>query len=444
MSRETTHVAVVGGGAAGIFGAIACAEANPGVRITVLEAGAAPLSKVKISGGGRCNVTHACFDPVELITHYPRGHRALRGPFQRFQPQDTVQWFAQRGVELKTEGDGRMFPISDQSQTIIDCLLDQLDYHRIELRTRAPVVSVQSHTIDSSAKANSVALADGDSGPKPDVQPLDEAASAISEHCFRLQLKSGESLSCDRLLLATGSSPQGYRMAQSLGHQIESPVPSLFTFTIANPELRALAGIAIAPARARLMLPNAKPLEQTGPILVTHWGLSGPAVLKLSAWGARELNECAYKAPLQVTWLPNETEDSLRQHLLTIKSEWAKKAMASISPVEVPRRFWRYLLTRTEINPQLRWADLSKKSLNRLVQSLRQDTYSIQGKGVFKDEFVTCGGVQLKGVNFKTMESRYCPGLFFAGEILDIDGITGGFNFQNAWTTGWLAGQALA
>ena len=448
MSKARVHVAVVGGGAAGIFGAIACAEANPGVRITVLEAGAGPLSKVKISGGGRCNVTHACFDPVELVTHYPRGHRALRGPFQRFQPQDTVQWFEQRGVTLKTEADGRMFPTSDHSQTIIDCLLDQLAHHRIELRTRTPVVSVQlSHadnSSDNSFGANNVTSNKDASNHKADAQPSDDTASEDSVPHFRLQLKSGETLSCDRLLLATGSNPQGYRIAQSLGHQISPPVPSLCTFTINVPELRALAGIAIAPARARLMLPNAKPLEQTGPILLTHWGLSGPAVLKLSAWGARDLHECGYQAPLRVTWVPDETQDSLRQHLLTIKAEWAKKTIASISPIDLPRRFWKYLLTRTEINLQIRWADLPKKSLNRLVQTLMQDTYNIQSKGVFKDEFVTCGGIQLKEVNFKTMESRYCPGLFFAGEILDIDGVTGGFNFQNAWTTGWLAGQALA
>lgn len=441
MSKERIQVAVVGGGAAGVFGAIACAEANPGVHITVFESGALPLSKVKISGGGRCNVTHACFDPVELVTHYPRGHRALRGPFQRFQPQDTVQWFAQRGVALKTEADGRMFPTSDQSQTIIDCLLDQLAYHRIELRTRTPVGSVQLIPSDVS-KTTQVATTTDDSSPGD--THSDDTASAGSGPRFQLQLKSGDTLACDRLLLATGSNPQGYRMAQSLGHPIAPPVPSLFTFTIDDPELRALAGIAIAPVRARLMLPNAKPLEQTGPILVTHWGLSGPAVLKLSAWGARDLHECAYQAPLRVTWVPDETQESLRQHLLTTKTEWAKKTIASISPVDIPRRFWRYLLVRTEINPQMRWADLPKKSLNRLVQTLMQDTYNIQSKGVFKDEFVTCGGIQLKGVNFKTMESRYCPGLFFAGEILDIDGVTGGFNFQNAWTTGWLAGQSLA
>ena len=413
MIEEMKHIVVIGGGAAGVFGAIACAEANPNCRITILEAGQHPLSKVKISGGGRCNVTHACFDPTELVTHYPRGHRALRGPFRQFQPQDTVAWFQQHGVRLKTEADGRMFPTTNQSQTIIDCLLDTAAQHRITLRTRAAVMSVQKADVD---------VRDG----------------------FKVHLKSGEILLGDRILLATGSHPTGYRIAQSLDHTLESPVPSLFTFTIPEPELRALAGIAIDPVRARLICPNTKPLEQVGPLLMTHWGMSGPAVLKLSAWGARALHDCGYHATLRVTWLPHETQESLRQRLLEAKQEWTKKAIASIAPVDVPRRFWRYLLTRSQLDPQLRWADMPKKGLNRLIQSLTQDEYTIVSKGVFKDEFVTCGGIRLKDVNFKTMESRQCPGLFLAGEVLDIDGVTGGFNFQSAWTTGWIAGQSLA
>lgn len=420
MVEKRKHIVVIGGGAAGVFGAIACAEADLKVnrgehsnfKVTILEAGLHPLSKVKISGGGRCNVTHSCFDPMELITHYPRGHRELRGLFYQFQPKDTVAWFEQRGVRLKTEEDGRIFPITDQSQTIINCLLDSVSRHPIILRTRAAVRSVMA---------------------KP------ETVSG-----FEVQLKSGERILCDRVLLATGSHSSGYRIAQSLGHHLQSPVPSLFTFTLSNPELLALAGIAIDPVRVRLILPEAKALEQVGPLLITHWGMSGPAVLKLSAWGARELYNCRYQARLRVTWLPNDTQESLRQCLLRAKQEWAKKAIASISPVNVPRRFWRYLLSRSQLDTSLRWADLSKKGLSRLVQVLLQDEYRIQNKGVFKDEFVTCGGIPLKEVNFKTMESRCCPGLFLAGELLDIDGVTGGFNFQNAWTTGWVAGQSLA
>lgn len=414
MVEKMKHVVVIGGGAAGFFGAIACADANPDLNVTIIESGGQPLRKVKISGGGRCNVTHSCFDPEDLVTHYPRGHRALRGPFRQFQPQDTVKWFKQRGVRLKTEEDGRMFPTTDQSQTIIDCLTEQVSRHRIVVRTHAQVVSANVSSDETSAAP------------------------------FVLNLKSGETIQCDRILLATGSSPQGHRLAQALGHTIIPPVPSLFTFTIRDAALHSLAGIAIEPVRARLILPDAKPLEQIGPLLITHWGMSGPAVLKLSAWGARMLHDCHYQATLRVTWLPEENQESIRQQLLVAKTEWSKKSMASLAPVALPRRFWRYLLTRSGVDPHLRWADLSKKAMNRLNQTLMQDDYAITSKGIFKDEFVSCGGVRLKEVNFKTMESRSCPGLFFAGEVLDIDGVTGGFNFQNAWTTGWIAGQALA
>lgn len=421
MVEKMKHVVVIGGGAAGFFGAIACAEANPDLNVTIMEAGGQPLRKVKISGGGRCNVTHSCFDPEDLVAHYPRGHRALRGPFRQFQPRNTVEWFKQRGVRLKTESDGRMFPTTDQSQTIIDCLMDQVSRHRISVRTRSQVASVNilSNENKQQKEDNTVAP-------------------------FVLNLKSGETVQCDRLLLATGSSPQGYRLAKDLGHTIVPPVPSLFTFTIRDTALHSLAGIAMDSVRARLITPKAKPLEQIGPLLITHWGMSGPAVLKLSAWGARILHDCRYQATLRITWLPRENQESVRQQLFGAKTEWAKKSVASIAPVALPRRFWRYLLTRSGIDPQLRWADLSKKAINRLNQTLMQDDYAVTSKGVFKDEFVTCGGVRLKEVNFKTMESRSCPGVFFAGEVLDIDGVTGGFNFQNAWTTGWIAGQALA
>ena len=424
MVEKMKHMVVVGGGAAGLFGAIACVEAyskaHPRAgakpRVTILEAGRYPLRKVKISGGGRCNVTHSCFDPTELISHYPRGHNALRGPFRQFQPQDTIAWFKQHGVSLKTEADGRMFPSTNRSQTIIDCLLEAASRQGITLKNRASVTKVQAVS-----------------------QQLNSGPSR-----FEVQLKSGERIGCDRLLLATGSHPSGYRIAQSLGHTVEPPVPSLFTFTIPDPDLRALAGVAIDPVRIRLIVPDAKPLEQTGPLLLTHWGMSGPAVLKLSAWGARALHACGYQGTVRVTWLPHETQESLRQRLSITKQDWSRKAIASIAPIPVPRRFWRYLLIRSQIDPTLRWANLSKKELNRLVQSLMQDNYVVSSKGVFKDEFVTCGGIHLKEVNFKTMESRCCPGLFLAGELLDIDGVTGGFNFQNAWTTGWIAGQALA
>ena len=405
------QVIVVGGGAAGFFGAIACAEAHPQAQVTLLEASRQPLSKVRISGGGRCNVTHACFEPALLVQSYPRGGKALRGAFSRFQPRDTVAWYAQRGVKLKTEADGRMFPITDDSETIVDCLTQSARRAGVVVRVADPIASV-----------------------------------TMQNAKFELVLKSGERLSSDRLLLATGSNAQGHQIAKSLGHSIVPSVPSLFTFNIPDPVLRSLAGVAVEPVRAKLLIPDQpsdKSLEQTGALLITHWGMSGPAVLKLSAWGARVLHDCRYHAKLQVNWLPQETAESVRAILQQLKETQPKKTIASYCPFALSRRLWQYLSDRAGILPETRWADLPKAQLNQLVQELTQGLHPIQGKSVFKEEFVTCGGVALNEVDFKTMQSRICPGLFFAGEILDIDGVTGGFNFQSAWTTGWLAGQAI-
>ncbi len=399
---------VIGGGAAGVFGAIACAKAYPARRVILLEASRTLLNKVRISGGGRCNVTHACFDPAILVRHYPRGAKALRGAFSRFQPQDTVQWFAQHNVALKTETDGRMFPTTDTSETIVNCLLDAADDAGVEILVGKPV----------------------------------DAVSRIDQ-TFHVMLKSGRILRSDRLLMATGSSPSGLRLAQSLGHRIEPPVPSLFTFNIADPHLHELAGVSVESVHMRLLLSHEKPLEQQGALLITHWGLSGPAVLKLSAWGARLLHSHRYTGTLHLNWVPQQSDEQLRQIILDAKAAYPKRAIASYCPVALPRRVWQYLTTRSGIEPAQRWANLSKHSLQKLLQELTRGDYAIKGKGVFKDEFVTCGGVRLSDVNFKTMESRCCPGLHFAGEILDIDGVTGGFNFQSAWTTAWLAGQAM-
>lgn len=401
------QVVVVGGGAAGFFAAIACATTYPDTQIILLEAAATPLGKVRISGGGRCNVTHQCFDPALLVQNYPRGGKALRGAFARFQPQDTIAWYQARGVRLKAESDGRMFPTTDTSETIIDCLQGECRRTGITTRTKTAVT----------------------------------AADRIDNR-FRVKLRSGDSLSCDRLLLATGSSPQGHRMAKALGHTIAPPVPSLFTFSVPDSSLHQLAGVAVEQVTAKLSVAGGKPLTQTGPVLITHWGFSGPTILKLSAWGARILHASRYQGTLHINWLPEINEADLRQRLHTTKQQVAKRAIANHCPVDLPKRLWRYWVQRVGLE-ETTWANLSKKALSRLVESISRDTYSVQGKGVFKDEFVTCGGVQLTEVNFKTMESRLCPGLFFAGEILDIDGITGGFNFQSAWTTGWLAGQAL-
>ncbi|MFK8183196.1 MAG: NAD(P)/FAD-dependent oxidoreductase [Phormidesmis sp.] len=410
--EQGLSIAVVGGGAAGFFGAIACASANPHAQVTLYEAGPQPLAKVRISGGGRCNVTHHCFDPAQLVQSYPRGGKALRGAFSRFQPKDTVAWFTQRGVKLKTEADGRMFPVTDDSATIVACLEGAARQAGVRVKVRSPIVSAEK-----------------------------------TAHGFELQLKGNEGyVRCDRLLLATGSSPAGHRMARSLGHRIEPLAPSLFTFNIADKSLHQLSGVAVNTVSLRLKTEDMKkPLTQTGPLLITHWGLSGPAVLKLSAWGARSLYAQRYQATLTVNWLPELNQETVRTTLQDSKANTPKKALATYSPFSpISKRLWQYFLSRLNIDDTLTWANLSKKQLNGLVQALTQGSYAISGKGTFKDEFVTCGGVRLKEVNFKTMESRACSGLYLSGEILDIDGVTGGFNFQSAWTTGWLAGHAIA
>lgn len=412
-------IVVIGGGAAGFFGAVACATAYPYTQVTLLEAGRQPLAKVRISGGGRCNVTHACFDPALLVQAYPRGSKALRGAFSRFQPRDTVAWFESRGVQLKTEPDGRMFPVTDSSQTIVDCLLQAAKDAGVRVRTSTPVKSVQY------------------------IPELPSEPGREPKGRFEIGIKNGETIECDRLLIATGSNPQGYRWAKDLGHQLEPPVPSLFTFNIPDSRLRDLAGISVNHVSLRLPDAGKTLQEQTGALLITHWGISGPAVLKLSAWGARFLQEQHYQTSLLINWLPEYNPESLRQLLLVVKSQLARRLITNNCPVPIPKRLWRSLTANVGIGEEHRWAELSKKTLNQLIQELTQGRYLIKSKGVFKEEFVTCGGVSLKDVNFKTMASRRCPGLYFAGEILDIDGITGGFNFQSAWTTAWLAGQAM-
>ncbi|MEL6320962.1 MAG: NAD(P)/FAD-dependent oxidoreductase [Cyanobacteria bacterium J06626_14] len=429
-------VIVIGGGAAGFFGAIACAEAWPNARITILEAGAQPLSKVRISGGGRCNVTHACFEPSQLIQHYPRGSKALRGAFSRFQPKDTVDWFAQRQVQLKTEDDGRMFPITDDSETIIDALMTEAESLGVRIKTKAVVTHV----------AVSPAIADQHDATCA-ATPDSTSPRAASNSRFTVELRGGHTLTGDRLLLATGSNPKGYAIAHQLGHEIQSPVPSLFTFQIPDSHLHSLAGIAVERVHAQLHCAGYPTIKQEGAVLITHWGLSGPAILKLSAWGARQLHDCHYHATLRVSWLPQHSIDDIRDSLLMFKQEHMKRAIATVNPFMFPRRLWEYLIHSSAINDQTqggdRWANLSKKDVNRLAKTLTQHEFEIHGKGTFKDEFVTCGGISLKSVNFKTMESRLCSGLYFAGEVLDIDGVTGGFNFQSAWTTGWIAGHAM-
>lgn len=405
------HITVVGGGAAGFFGAIACAEANPACRVTLHEATAHRLAKVKVSGGGRCNVTHACFEPRDLAKRYPRGGRELTGAFSRFQPRDTIAWFAERGVALKTEDDGRMFPTTDNSQTIVDCLLDAARRAGVVIRPQCGVRSAER---------------------------LGAAGSG-----FRLTLGTGEVVTTDRLLLATGGNKAnaGFEIARALGHTIEPPVPSLFTFHLDDPRLKDLAGVSVEDAATAVA---GTPLKERGPLLVTHWGLSGPAVLKLSAWGARLLAERDYRFALRVNFAPRFNAETARAELERARAAEPRKQVTTFSPVGVPLRLWERLVSAAAIAATAPWTTLGNAALRALAAQVTEAEFAVQGKSLFKDEFVTCGGVRLGEVDFKTMESRLVPGLHFAGEMLDIDGVTGGFNFQAAWTTGWHAGRAMA
>jgi predicted Rossmann fold flavoprotein len=393
---------IVGGGAAGFFAALRAKSLERHARVCILEASRRPLSKVRISGGGRCNVTHACFDLSRLLGAYPRGGKALRPIFQRFGPKDTVEWFRHRGVALKTEEDGRMFPVTDSSQTIVDCLLSEAQRLGVELHLGVAVRSVLK-----------------------------------SPRGFTLQT-SGELWQADRLLLATGSAPNVYGWLENLGHSPVPPVPSLFTFTIADPRLEGLAGVSQPWVRASLDFPTA--IMQEGPLLITHWGLSGPAILKLSAWAARELAGCNYQATLRIDWLPAHTHEEVRQRLLACKKEWGGRGLAAEPPLPLPKRLWRALLGP---EPPRVWRETADKFLGRLTETLKRCEFRVSAKGVFKEEFVVAGGVPLSELHLTTMESRVCPRLHVAGELLDVDGITGGFNFQNAWATGWIAGEAM-
>jgi len=403
------HVAVIGGGAAGFFAAITCAE-KLGARgqVTLYEATPHLLSKVKISGGGRCNVTHACFDPAELVKKYPRGGRELLGAFHRFQPRDTIAWFTSHGVETKTEHDGRMFPISDDSASIVDALYKAADRAGVKIITSLGVRDVSRE-----------------------------------ENHFKLTFNNQSSAMCDRLIIATGGnkSSGGLAIAESFGHTIIPPVPSLFTFHIQDARLVELSGLSIENISVQAI---GTKLKTDGPILITHWGLSGPAILKLSAWGARTFAESDYKFKILVNWLPTHSADSAVKELNSVREQNARKQITTFSPVAIPQRLWERLIIAAGIAPATPWAHVSNSGLQNLVKQLTASEFAVDGKSMFKDEFVTCGGVKLSEVNFKTMESRQQAGLYFAGEVLDIDGVTGGFNFQNAWTTGWLAGQAAA
>ncbi|HLA57076.1 MAG TPA: NAD(P)/FAD-dependent oxidoreductase [Flavobacterium sp.] len=396
-------IIIVGGGAAGFFTAINIAEKNPKLKIAILERGKEVLTKVRISGGGRCNVTHACFEPNELVKYYPRGEKELRGPFHQFAAGDTIEWFEKRGVELKTEDDGRMFPISNSSQTIIDCFLESAKKLKIDV--------LLGQSVQSIFKA---------------------------ENYWKIETQH-DNFTCEKLILTTGSNPKIWDMIEGFGHSVVSPVPSLFTFNIKDSRIKELPGVS---AVVSVKVKDTK-LASTGPLLVTHWGMSGPAILKLSAWGARILFEKNYRFIIYVNWLNDVDPEDALAILKELKLEHSKKAVSKKSPFNFPNRLWESLVLASGIDIETKWADLTKIQLINLSNQLTNAAFEVNGKSTFKEEFVTAGGIDLKEINFKTMESKLHPNLYFAGEIVNIDAITGGFNFQNAWTSGFILANAI-
>lgn len=396
------HVVIIGGGAAGFFAAINCAEKNPDYNIIILEKSSSVLNKVKISGGGRCNVTHACFDAKELTKFYPRGEKQLLGPFTKFNPSNTIDWFSKRGVEIKREDDGRMFPVTDSSQTIIDCFLSEVKRLRVNVRLRCGAEEFR-----------------------------------IKNSEIRIKTSTGEEIIADAVIVTTGSSHDVWRLLKSLGHKIVTPVPSLFTFNIKDERIKGLEGLCVAASRATVQNHGTKQLSTIGPLLITHWGLSGPAILKLSAFAARELAERNHKFEIEVNWV-NKDFNSVKELLKQYKQNNPKKGVASNALFDIPKRLWEKFAPFN-----LNYADLSNAQIDSIARQLTTTHFNVVGKSTFKDEFVTSGGVDLKEIDFRTMQSKVVANLFFAGEVLDIDAITGGFNFQAAWTTGWIAAQSV-
>ncbi len=402
--NQDFDILIVGGGAAGFFSAINIVEHNPKLKVAILERGKEVLSKVRVSGGGRCNVTHACFEPNELVKFYPRGEKELRGPFHQFCSGDTIEWFEKHGVELKIEDDGRMFPVSNSSQTIIDCFLHASHKLGISILTGQSVQSIFK-----------------------------------KDNCWKIETQT-ENYLAEKLILATGSNPKIWDLLHTFGHAIITPVPSLFTFNIKDPRIKELPGIA---TQVSVKVIGSK-LESTGPLLITHWGMSGPAILKLSAWGARILHDKNYQFAIEVNWLNDIETEEAETLLKELKQEHAKKTVAKKSPFELQNRLWESLVLASGIGAETKWADLSKIQLQNLANQLTKGIFQVNGKSTFKEEFVTAGGIDLKEINFKTMESKIHPNLYFAGEIVNIDAITGGFNFQNAWTSGFIVANAIA
>jgi predicted Rossmann fold flavoprotein len=404
---QPTKAIIIGGGAAGFFSAIRLAELHPDWDIQILEKSTKVLSKVKVSGGGRCNVTHACPDVEQLLQKYPRGTRFLKKAFYQFATKNTIDWFASNGVTLHTERDGRMFPTTNNSETIIQCFLKKLDQYKIKLRLQADVVDV------------------------------------IKEKDFIITLTNGEQLHADTICVATGGMLKADKLMwlQKLGHDIVAPVPSLFTFNVAEKNITTLMGVAVD--QASIQWKGNKHIEQ-GPLLITHWGISGPAAIKLSAWCAREMATENYEGAIQINWVPLYNAQSLKMEWLNFRTDLGKREMGNKNPFGLPQRLWQYLLQEAKIVPNTKWADVKSAEQNILIQLLTTYTLPIKGKTTFKEEFVTCGGVDIAGIDPATMQSKSCPGLHFAGEMMDVDGITGGFNFQHAWTSGWLAANHMA
>ncbi|MDC6351183.1 NAD(P)/FAD-dependent oxidoreductase [Zeaxanthinibacter sp. PT1] len=411
-------VIVIGGGAAGFYGAIHAARQRPEFRVLILERSKQVLSKVRISGGGRCNVTHAQYDPKALVRHYPRGNKELLGPFYGHSCGETQAFFEELGVALKTEEDGRMFPVTDSSQTIIDCLMGEVSRLGIELHRSAGVQHIERSAIKNNE----------DSG-------------------YWAVRTSDQTYMAKNILVATGSSPKMWELLQGLGHRIIPPVPSLFTFNIKDPRIEGIPGIstqAIVKVVTANNIPKGSGLEAEGPLLITHWGLSGPAILKLSAWGARILHELDYHFKIEVNWLPGHSPASLEKLLLDQKAVSPRKGIQKLNPIDIPKRLWSRLVAGAGIGPTLNWAELSKQQLQDLSGQILRSEFDVRGKSTFKEEFVTAGGVDLKEINFQRYESKIHPGLYLAGEVINVDAVTGGYNFQNAWTGAYLAAMAIS
>jgi predicted Rossmann fold flavoprotein len=401
------RLVVIGGGAAGFFCAVNAARLNPGLEVIILEKSSKLLSKVRVSGGGRCNVTHACYSIADMIKKYPRGSTFLRKAFHHFFTNDTIEWFAARGVILKTEADGRMFPVTDSSQTIIDCLMKEANRFGVEIRMNKEVKGIYR-----------------DAGK------------------WNLLIKDDALMSADFVCIASGGYPKilQYGWLKQTDHCIEEPVPSLFTFNMPDNPITALMGVAVENVAVKIV---GSKLSESGPLLITHWGMSGPAVLKLSAWGARELAICNWQFAILINWIPEYNENSLRDKIQKIRFELAAQKIVNRNPFSLPNRLWEYLLMQSEINVDMRWADLPAREQNKLIKNLCAQEHAVKGKTTFKEEFVTAGGIDLSEIDFNTMQSKKHAGLFFAGEIINVDGITGGYNFQNAWTTGWIAAKGI-